>query len=96
MVLSGHSLGGYLVTSYVERYPNIVDKLLLVSPAGVNERPSHEELKEKAENSGWVFSLIFKVWSMDVSPQGIARGLGPFGKKLISGKIATLNCPRLH
>jgi hypothetical protein len=62
-----------------------VEKLLLVSPCGVGERPSDEELKEKIKDSGWMFNLVAKVWEMDVSPQGIARGLGPLGKRLLSG-----------
>jgi hypothetical protein len=68
-------------------YPNIVEKLLLISPAGVGERPTDEELKEKAKNSGWLYNLASKVWEMDISPQGIVRGLGPLGKTLLSGLL---------
>lgn len=35
LVLMGHSMGGYLATVYAMRYPNHVENLVLVSPAGV-------------------------------------------------------------
>ncbi|EPY52176.1 cardiolipin-specific phospholipase [Schizosaccharomyces cryophilus OY26] len=39
MVLVGHSLGGYLSAVYAMRYPERVEKLMLVSPVGVPECP---------------------------------------------------------
>lgn len=72
--------------AYCEEYgKNVVEKLILISPAGVGERPSEEELKEKAKNSGWFYNLAAKLWEYDFSPQGIARGLGPLGKRIIAG-----------
>ena len=35
MTLVGHSLGGYLSTVYAMRYPQRVERLILLSPAGV-------------------------------------------------------------
>lgn len=37
--LAGHSLGGYLSTVYALRYPENIEKLLLLSPVGVPEKP---------------------------------------------------------
>ncbi|KAJ1916624.1 hypothetical protein H4219_003689 [Mycoemilia scoparia] len=37
MTLLGHSLGGYLCAVYSLRYPQRVDKLIMVSPAGIPE-----------------------------------------------------------
>ncbi|KAG0257754.1 hypothetical protein BG011_003780 [Mortierella polycephala] len=39
MVLVGHSLGGYLSTAYALKYPDRVEKLILVSPVGIPENP---------------------------------------------------------
>ncbi|KAG0256151.1 hypothetical protein DFQ27_005876 [Actinomortierella ambigua] len=39
MTLLGHSLGGYLSAVYALKYPDRVEKLILVSPAGIPESP---------------------------------------------------------
>lgn len=36
--LVGHSFGGYLATCYTESYPDHVDRLILLSPAGATEK----------------------------------------------------------
>jgi pimeloyl-ACP methyl ester carboxylesterase len=37
--LLGHSLGGYISGQYVEKYPEKIIKLVLMSPVGIPERP---------------------------------------------------------
>ena len=39
MVLMGHSLGGYLAVAYAEKYPDRVERLILVSAVGTPEPP---------------------------------------------------------
>ncbi|KAJ2746156.1 hypothetical protein GGI20_001579 [Coemansia sp. BCRC 34301] len=39
MVLCGHSFGGYMVGAYALKYPQHVEKLVLLSPIGVPEAP---------------------------------------------------------
>ncbi|KAL7413051.1 Alpha/Beta hydrolase protein [Mrakia frigida] len=56
MTLLGHSLGGYLSVAYALKYPERVDKLILISPAGVPLNPepapvsaAQQELKPRTE-----------------------------------------------
>lgn len=51
--LMGHSMGGYLAAAYAFKYPQHVDKLVMVSPAGV-ERGYSPELDDRS------FFSIFK------------------------------------
>ncbi|KAL1918543.1 uncharacterized protein VTP21DRAFT_3203 [Calcarisporiella thermophila] len=48
MTLLGHSLGGYLSACYAIKYPDRVEKLILVSPAGIPENPT--EPSESLDN----------------------------------------------
>ncbi|KAF8985014.1 hypothetical protein BGZ46_006304 [Entomortierella lignicola] len=43
MVLVGHSLGGYLSVAYALKYPERVEKLILVSPVGIPENPEAQK-----------------------------------------------------
>ncbi|KAI8360942.1 Alpha/Beta hydrolase protein [Mortierella sp. GBAus27b] len=43
MVLVGHSLGGYLSAVYALKYPERVEKLILVSPVGIPENPEAQK-----------------------------------------------------
>ncbi|KAJ7068047.1 alpha/beta-hydrolase [Mycena amicta] len=47
MSLVGHSLGGYLSVAYALRYPNRVEKLILLSPAGVPRDPNETTAPER-------------------------------------------------
>jgi len=38
LTLAGHSMGGYLSVAYAEKYPQHVEKLILLSPVGVPEK----------------------------------------------------------
>lgn len=45
LTLAGHSMGGYLAVAYAERYPQHVEKLILLSPVGVPEKQPEDESK---------------------------------------------------
>ncbi|KAI8064803.1 Alpha/Beta hydrolase protein [Gilbertella persicaria] len=49
MTLFGHSLGGYFAACYALKYPQRVEKLILVSPAGIPEN-SYAPKKIETEN----------------------------------------------
>ncbi|KAE8232628.1 hypothetical protein CF326_g2336 [Tilletia indica] len=53
MTLVGHSLGGYLTIAYALRYPHRVDKIVLISPAGIAENPqeTQKELAFQSKNN---------------------------------------------
>ncbi|KAI8970861.1 Alpha/Beta hydrolase protein, partial [Pilobolus umbonatus] len=50
MTLFGHSLGGYFAACYALKYPERVDKLILVSPAGIPDS-APEDIKEPKDKS---------------------------------------------
>ncbi|KAI8055918.1 Alpha/Beta hydrolase protein, partial [Syncephalis plumigaleata] len=43
MTLAGHSMGGYMSSLYSLRYPERVERLVLISPVGIPEQPSVAE-----------------------------------------------------
>ncbi|KAF7313601.1 AB hydrolase-1 domain-containing protein [Mycena chlorophos] len=45
--LVGHSLGGYLSVAYALRYPDRVDRLILLSPAGIPRDPNETTAPER-------------------------------------------------
>ncbi|KAJ7047611.1 alpha/beta-hydrolase [Mycena alexandri] len=47
MTLIGHSLGGYLSVAYALKYPDRVNKLILLSPAGVPRDPNQTTAPER-------------------------------------------------
>jgi cardiolipin-specific phospholipase len=64
MVLAGHSMGGYIGVAYCERYPQHVERLLLLSPVGVPDEndPSYQERKQRITSSfgGRAFLSVFQ------------------------------------
>ena len=65
---------------YALQYPDRVEKLILVSPAGIpKQEPIPVERLDPEFKPSWFFSLAQRLWSWEVSPQTILRSLGPFG-----------------
>ena len=86
MVLAGHSMGGYLSVAYCERYPQHVERLILISPVGVPEET--DQIVSARRNSRrqsnrivqqWFFGTLFR-WgttpcdALRVLPHSTARG----------------------
>ncbi|KAI9277245.1 Alpha/Beta hydrolase protein [Phascolomyces articulosus] len=51
MVLMGHSLGGYFSTCYALKYPERVEKLVLISPAGIAQAPPEQQEPSADKNA---------------------------------------------
>ncbi|OQR95690.1 serine protease family S33 [Thraustotheca clavata] len=76
-VLAGHSMGGIFVTHYALKYPQNVEQLILISPAGVGYPP-----KDNSPRS-FFFRVIRYGWGMKLTPMSFVRFMGPFGKRLV-------------
>ncbi|XP_030629756.1 (Lyso)-N-acylphosphatidylethanolamine lipase isoform X2 [Chanos chanos] len=90
MILLGHSLGGYLATSYAIQYPERVSHLILVDPWGFPERPKPQP--EASEDKGsatkrptiprWVKAVASVAGYFN--PLAIIRAAGPWGPGLVN------------
>ncbi|OQR98972.1 serine protease family S33 [Achlya hypogyna] len=78
-VLAGHSMGGIFVTHYAVKYPQRVEQLILISPAGVGYPP-----KEAHAPKSLFFRVVHLGWKSEITPMALVRFFGPFGPKLVS------------
>ncbi|EFJ45067.1 hypothetical protein VOLCADRAFT_106093 [Volvox carteri f. nagariensis] len=87
----GHSLGGYLAANYALRYPEHVQHLVLVCPAGVPKAPEDWERRWLGDKWSWrgqMFKMFMWGWEKGVTPGAIIRGLGPWGQNLVFKYVA--------
>ncbi|TNN74463.1 Protein ABHD4 [Liparis tanakae] len=82
MILLGHSLGGYLATSYAIQYPSRVSHLILVDPWGFPEQTpvgqdQGTEVVKRPLAPHWV--AIAAVVSL-FNPLAVIRAAGPWGE----------------
>lgn len=89
MILLGHSLGGYLATSYAIQYPSRVSHLILVDPWGFPDRvqtQSQDSLgREVVKRPGpprWIKALASVL--SHFNPLAVIRAAGPWGPSLIN------------
>uniref|UniRef100_A0A3Q3WND2 (Lyso)-N-acylphosphatidylethanolamine lipase n=1 Tax=Mola mola TaxID=94237 RepID=A0A3Q3WND2_MOLML len=88
MILLGHSLGGYLATSYAIQYPSRVSHLILVDPWGFPERsPPQTQEGQGAEVvkrpiPRWVKTIAAMVSLFN--PLAVIRAAGPWGPGLVN------------
>lgn len=74
ITLVAHSLGGYISVCYAERYPERIDRLIVVGCAGVPNRPANFE--ENVKKRGFVTKSALSLWDAGYSPFSVAR-FGP-------------------
>lgn len=101
MTLGGHSMGGHMATAYAEKYPDRVDRLILISPAGVPD-DKDDDIESRIKDAPLRFRLMFglakRVWNWGVNPALVLRNL-PESKgrsmveRYIEGRLPTIKCP---
>ncbi|CDK28985.1 unnamed protein product [Kuraishia capsulata CBS 1993] len=77
VMMCSHSMGAYITAKLNMKSPNLFGKVLMVSPAGINE--VNEETAPKIPK--W-FELL---WNQNVSPFALVRYTGPLGSIFVSG-----------
>ena len=78
MTLLGHSLGAYIAGSYTFLHPEVVSRLVLLSPFGmVPDTPLSDSSKLP-----FLLRAGVKLFGR-VSPHGLVRGLGPIGPAIL-------------
>ncbi|KAJ3595766.1 hypothetical protein NHX12_005069 [Muraenolepis orangiensis] len=84
MILLGHSLGGYLATSYAIRYPSRVKHLILVEPWGFPDRATEAQRTEVVTRSSlplWAKATAAVLGYFN--PLAAIRAAGPWGPGLV-------------
>lgn len=79
MILLGHSMGGFIASSYALTYPDRVKHLILADPWGFPEKPS-EALTSK-QIPFWVRAIAYALTPLN--PLWALRAAGPFGQWVV-------------
>jgi len=80
MILIGHSLGGYLASSYCLQNPEKLIKLILLSPVGVPEVPPDMQRQFQERTDGdWRLRWARSLWEGGTTPQQLVRNFGWVG-----------------
>lgn len=73
--IMGHSMGGFIMGHFLNRFPEMVQQVFLLSPGGVNrENPDYQKrIQDRLENSNWALkcfseSMIKKIFDEKESP----------------------------
>ena len=100
MTLAGHSMGGYLSVAYAERYPQYVEKLILLSPVGVPEIQPEDE--NRIKSLPFYFRAMVKtsryLFNKGITPGAFLRSLPVSrSKAMVDGyilnRLPAIDCP---
>jgi len=72
-ILLGHSMGGFIASSYALQYPDQVAHLILADPWGFTDYPGSDEIEAPIWIK-WILNLL-----QYFNPLWILRAIGPFG-----------------
>ncbi|KAL7484004.1 hypothetical protein ACHAW6_009645 [Cyclotella cf. meneghiniana] len=77
MTLAGHSMGGYLSVAYAEKYPQHVERLILLSPVGVPERKEDDDrrINSLPFHIRTLFKTVRCLFECGVTPGSFLRSL---------------------
>lgn len=78
-IVMGHSLGAFLSASWAISHPHRFERLILVDPFGVPQRPNEETRKM----GFWRKMIIGSIRAVSSSPLTLLRAAGPWGPGLI-------------
>lgn len=93
VIMCGHSLGGYMATKYAKYYPSRVSSIVLISPAGLWQKPVDFDLKMQdiVRNLGffrrYVFKKVSNSWQPGKSPMELFRNFGPLAGLLLNSYV---------
>lgn len=75
ILVVAHSMGAYLMASYIMKKKNFCKKLIMASPGAI--------IKHRKQI--FVPGYFAKLWEQNISPFSLIRNAGPLGSKLVSG-----------
>jgi len=81
-VLMGHSMGGFISTSYALRYPERVKCLTCVDPWGFPHKPDQVD-QVLPVNRSLTLKAVTTIGQV-INPLALLRASGPFGQKLFT------------
>ncbi|XP_050325233.1 (Lyso)-N-acylphosphatidylethanolamine lipase isoform X1 [Bactrocera neohumeralis] len=79
MVLLGHSMGGFIASSYALSYPERVHHLILADPWGFAEKPS--DVNNNRQIPLWVRAIAYALTPLN--PLWALRAAGPLGQWVV-------------
>ncbi len=104
MILGGHSMGGYVSIAYAEKYPQHVDKLVLLSPVGIpddktgGEKEFEERKKDMSMSTRFMIGVASSLWNYGVTPSSFIRSMPESrGRRMVSNyvenRLPAITCP---
>ena len=101
MTLAGHSMGGYMATAYCEKYPQHVNKLILISPAGVSvdtDMDVEGRMRDAPLRFRMIVGFASTLWNWGINPASFLRNLPETrGRSMvdryIAGRLPAITCP---
>lgn len=75
MILLGHSMGGFLATSYTISYPDRVKHLILADPWGFPDKPNEIKAPLWVRAIGKLLTPMNPLWAL--------RAAGPYGQWVV-------------